>query len=256
MTTFLITGATGSIGKRLVHTLSDQGHRPAVLVRDATRVAALGPDRERVIPVVGDYADTAGLDVALRGVDRVLLLSPNGPDQVRHECALIDAAAQVGVSRIVKISAHGAHPDSPVAFWRGHSAVEDHLLRSELPFMALRPMFSMANILGHADGVRSHGVLFAPAVHAPLAMVDPQDVADVAAHLLTTDGMPGGTRHLDISGPTGVTFPDVARVISASTGRTVTYHPGTDQEAVTYMERHGTPPFVIEQILAILALSV
>ncbi len=149
-----------------------------------------------------------------------------------------------GVSRIVKISAHGAHPDSPVAFWRGHAAVEEHLRRSGMSFMALRPMFSMANVLGHADGVRRQGVVFAPAVQAPIAMVDPQDVADVAARLLTTDRLPGGSHHLDVSGPAGVTFTDLAEVISRLTGRTVTYHPGTDQETVAYLEQSGTPPFV------------
>ena len=250
MSTILVTGATGTIGRRLVHTLTDQGHRPTVLLRDPTRAAALGPDLERVTRVIGDYVDTAAVQAALRGVDRVFLLSPNGPDQVRHERTLIDAAAHAGVSRVVKVSAHGAHPDSPVAFWRGHAAIEDHLLHTGMPSVALRPRFSMANILGHADGVRAHGVVFAPAVHAPVAMVDPQDVADLAAHLLTTDDPPTAP-HLDVSGPTGVTFTDLAEMIGTLAGRTVTYHPGTDEETATYLAQHGTPPFVTRQILAI-----
>lgn len=250
MSTILITGATGTIGRHLVHTLTGQGHHPKVLLREPTRAATLGEDRQRVTPVIGDYADTPSLQVVLRGVDRVFLLSPNGPDQVRHECALIDAAAEAGVSRVVKVSAHGADPDSPVAFWRWHAAIEEHLQHAGVPSVMLRPRFSMANILGHADGVRTQGVIFAPAVHAPVAMVDPHDVADVAAHLLTTDDLPADT-HLDVSGPDGVTFTDLARVLTDLTGRTVTYHPGTDQETRTYLEQHGTPPFVTQQILAI-----
>lgn len=253
MTTFLISGATGTIGRRLVRTLTTQGHRPTVLLRDPARAAALGPDRARVTPVIGDYADRTGLEAALRGVDRVFLVSPNSPDQVDHECALVDAAVRTGVSRIVKISAHGADPDSPVAFWRWHAAIEDHLRRSGVPSVALRPMFSMANILGHAEGVRRQNVVFAPAVDTPLAMVDPHDVADVAASLLTAHTMPSGVDHLDLSGPEGVTFARLAEVISELTGRTVTYRAGTDQEAVSYMDQNGTPPFVTQQILAIFA---
>lgn len=251
MTTILITGATGTIGRRLVHTLASQGHHPKVLLREPSRAAALGEDLAHVTPVIGDYTDTPSLRTALCGVDRVFLLSPNGPDQVHHECALIDAAANAGVSRVVKVSAHGADPDSPVAFWRWHAAIEEHLLDAGVPSVVLRPRFSMANILGHADGVRTHGVLFAPAVHAPVAMVDPHDVADVAARLLTTDDLPGDTAHLDVSGPDGVTFTDLARVLTELTGRTVTYHPGTDQETLAYLEQHATPSFVTQQILAI-----
>ena len=40
-------------------------------------------------------------------------------------------------------------------------------------------------------------------------------------------------------------------MISRLTSRTVTYHPGTDQETITYLEQNGTPPFVTRQILAI-----
>lgn len=253
MTAFLITGATGTIGRRLVRTLTEAGHRPRLLLRSTSNAAVLGPDADRVATVRGDYANPSSLQAALHGVDRVFLLSPNGPDQVEHECAVVDAAAASGVRRIVKISAHGAHPVSQVAFWRGHAAVEDHLHRSGVPSLSLRPTFSMANILGHAEGIRSHDVLFAPALGAPVAMVDPQDVADVAAHLLTAEQLPGRTRHLEVSGPAGLTFTDVAAVISRLTGRAITYHAGTDEETAAYLDQQGTPPVVTQQVLAIFA---
>ncbi|MEI2765182.1 MAG: NAD(P)H-binding protein [Dermatophilaceae bacterium] len=252
MTRLLLTGATGTIGRRLVRTLTAQGHRPAVLLHHPERAAVLGPDRPHVTPVLGDYEDRAGLLAALDGVDHLFLLCPNVPEQVGYENAVIDAAAACGVARIVKISAHGAAPDSPVAFWRWHADIEQHLLDSGIDSVVLRPRFSMANVLGHAAGVREHGVLFTPHADAPLAMVDPQDVADVAAHLLTAESLPAH-RHLDVSGPSGVTFTDLAAVLTEVSRRPVIHRGGTDDEAREYLEQHGTPPFVTDQLLAIFA---
>ena len=57
--------------------------------------------------------------------------------------------------------------------------------------MLLKPAFSMANLLAAADGVRQAGAIFLPAAGAKVAMIDPRDVAAVAAVALTTDGQTG-----------------------------------------------------------------
>lgn len=230
MTRLLVTGSTGTYGRRLVHTLTAQGHRPEVLVRQP--------------------GNPGHLRSALAGVDRLFLVSPNVPEQIAYEKAVIDAAAAVGVSRIVKISAHGAAADSPVAFWRWHAEIERHLVRSRIRSVAVRPLFSMANLLGHAAGIRDHGVVFTPHLAAPIAMVDPQDVAEVAAQLLTADDLPERP-YLDVSGPVGVTFDDLAAELTELTGRTISYRGGTDEQTMAYLEQRNTPPFLAEQLLAI-----
>ena len=52
----------------------------------------------------------------------------------------------------------------------------------------LRPSFLMTNLLAGADQVRHQGVLVAPAGEARVSMIDPADVAAVAAAALTDDG--------------------------------------------------------------------
>ena len=61
---------------------------------------------------------------------RVLLCLGNRPDQADLEVAAIDACRAAGVRRVVKISAKGAQPGSPVPFWDQHARIEDHLWRS------------------------------------------------------------------------------------------------------------------------------
>ena len=104
---------------------------------------------------------------------------------------MIDAAAQAGVRRIVKLSARGAAIGAPVAYWHWHALIEQHLRASGVPAVMLQPGFLMTNLLGAAEHVRQQGMLFAPAAGARIAMIDPADVAAVAAVALTTDGHDG-----------------------------------------------------------------
>lgn len=246
MNRILVTGATGTIGGRVVRALIDAGHTPVALVRTADRAQSLPPGAE---PAVADFADPAALGTAMRGVDRVFLASPNAPEQVAWELGVIDAAAAAGVTRIVKLSARGVDAESPVAFWRWHAEIEAYLRASRIPSVALRPGFSMANILGHADEVRDLGILPAPALDAPVAMIHPQDVADVAARLLLADELPDD--HMELTGPEAVTFEQVARHISRLADRGVSYLPCSDEQVTTSLGGRGVPPFVISQILAI-----
>lgn len=246
MSTILVTGATGTIGGRVVRALIDAGQPPRALLRTADRAHRLPAGAE---PVVADFADAAALGAAMRGVDRVFLASPNAPEQVAWELGVIDAAADAGVARMVKLSARGVDADSPVAFWRWHAEIEAYLRGSRVPSVALRPGFSMANILGHADEVRDLGMLPAPALTTPVAMIHPQDVADTAAHLLLADEF--HDEQLELTGPQAVTFEQVAEAISRHAGRPVGYLPCTDEQVTAALGGRGVPPFVVSQILAI-----
>lgn len=249
--TILVTGATGTIGSRLVRALAARGHETRAMVH---RTAAEPPPLpEGVRGVVADYGDPASLDAALRGVQRLFLVCPNGPDQVAHELGLIDAAVRAGVERIVKVSARGADPASPVAFWQWHAAIENHLWASGIPSVALRPGFSMANVLGHADDARTQGIVVAPEANAPIAMIDPDDVAHVAADLLTRDTLVDERGILELTGPETVTFADIAAELTSLTGRPIAYVSVTDAQTRDYLGGRGVPPFVIEQILAVFA---
>ena len=129
--TILITAATGTIGAPLTRALAQSGHPVRAFVRDPGRARVLlGPD----VPLaVGDFADPASLHRALDGVDRVFLACGNVPDQVGHECAVVDACVRTGVSRVVKLSAPRVGLTSPILLERRHAQIEQHLQASRLP---------------------------------------------------------------------------------------------------------------------------
>lgn len=114
MTTYLVTGGTGYLGRHLVQQLVAAGHDVRVLARSSSDTTGL----DGVDVVAGDVTDPAAVDAALEGVDRVFHTAAETRDgrpeneyvatnvgAVEH---LLDAALERGVERIVHTSHHYA----------------------------------------------------------------------------------------------------------------------------------------------------
>lgn len=245
--TTLVLGATGMIGSHVVRALTDRGEPVRAFVRDPQRASSILGDE---IPLsVGDLADPAALGDALASVHRVLLCLGNRPDQADLEIAAIDACRAAGVRRVVKISAKGAQVGSPVPFWDQHARIEEHLWRSGMAAVVLRPSTYASNLLASAGTVTMTGRLFAPAGSAPIAFVDPRDVAEVAAAALLDPRHDGQTHTL--TGPAALTFTEVAQCWSAVIGRPVEYVDIPDDAARAAMVAAGLPPWLAGGIVAV-----
>lgn len=121
----LVVGATGMIGQALMETLTAAGHVAIAGVRDADRARAHWPGVQ-VVPV--EYAEptvASRWPSALPGVDAVInavgIFQEQGRQtfealHVEGPQALFAAATAAGI-RIVQISALGADPASPLAYW-------------------------------------------------------------------------------------------------------------------------------------------
>lgn len=105
--TYLVTGASGSLGRAVVSRLREQGHR----VRGFERRA---PDKppEGVEFVIGDLADAATIDRAVQGADVVVhCAAAMKGDWAEHKAStvdgtqnVVDACKQHGVKQLVHIS--------------------------------------------------------------------------------------------------------------------------------------------------------
>jgi uncharacterized protein YbjT (DUF2867 family) len=215
------TGVTSRVGRELVHILCAAGDRVRALVRDpeSDRAVALRNPNLELMP--GDLERPETYASLLRGVDKMFLLVPSSPDQVRQEGQILDAARRAGVRLVVKISTVGAGPGAPVSFWRWHAAGEKHLVDSGLEHAILRPSWFMQNLLAFAPQINADRSLQAPLGDARIAMVDVRDVAAAAAAVLSHRALWG--RVYTLTGPDAVRFDEVARRFTEVTGHTIRY---------------------------------
>jgi len=223
----LVTGATGTVGSEVVRQLADKGEPSRAFVRSpATARHRLNEDVELAI---GELDRTETITAALRGVDRVFLLTRQDHRQVEWEERVIDAATDAQVARVVKLSVFRADRQSPLQIARQHRRAEEKLEQSNLEVTIIRPVFFMQNLLT----MMRPGVLATAAQDGRVAMVDARDVAAVAVTALTGNGHAGKTYTL--TGPEALTFDDVATALSQQLGTTIPHmrvHPDAVRDAL------------------------
>jgi uncharacterized protein YbjT (DUF2867 family) len=245
----VVTGATGQAGSEVVRALAARGERVRAFVRDPGLARPrLGADVELA---VGDLADPRSVRAALDGAGTLFLSCADDPRRVGWETSAIDAAVAAGVRRVVKLSAVGAAPGSPVAFWDWHGRVEEHLRASRTGWVILRSSWYMSNLLAAAAQVAAEGRLYAPAGQARVAMIDPRDVGAAAAEVSSSPGHEGRT-YL-VTGPAAITFTEVAGGLSAAVGRGIEFTDIPGEAAEQAMIAGGMPAFVAGQIVRIFA---
>ena len=124
----LVAGGTGMTGGEVVRLLQERGEPFTAMVRSVAKAEAL--QGAGIDTVVADLADRASLGPAMKGVESLFLLSASVADQADLQLNAIEAAEMAGVGFIVKVSALGADPESPLSLGRAHAEVEEGLAAS------------------------------------------------------------------------------------------------------------------------------
>jgi uncharacterized protein YbjT (DUF2867 family) len=174
------------------------------------------------------YADGAASREALQGVTTLFMVSGReAADRLAQHRTFIDAAAQAGVQHLIYTSFYGASADSTFTLGRDHFATEEHIRETGLNFTFLLDNFYL-DFLPLMVG--ENGVIRGPAGDGRVSGVARADVARVAAAvLLTPEAHRNVTYHL--TGPEALTLDEVAATVTEVTGRAVTFHDETIEEA-------------------------
>ena len=226
----VVTGATGNIGRPLTRALTEAGRQVTAVSRHPAAV----PNGVR--HVAADLAGPAGLGPALAGAKALFLLVPgdlhatgSGPADV------IGEAAAAGVRRIVLLSTLGV-ATRPFGRTRiAMRALEDTLRESGLEWTVLRPGGFASNALWWAESVRAQQVVAAPFGDVGVPIIDPADIAAVAAACLLDDRHIGGC--YELTGPEVITPRRQAQAIATALGTPVRFHELTRDEARVAMTR-------------------
>ncbi|MCZ8196870.1 MAG: SDR family oxidoreductase [Flavobacterium sp.] len=240
----LVTGVTGSLGKDVVTYLSKRADiaNIAVLVRDSSKVQelkAIGIDVR-----VGDYDNYNSLLDAFKDVEKLYFVS--GSDIVKRlsqHTNVVNAAKESRVKHIFYTSfmRKNETQTSPIAFITdAHLKTENLIKESGIKYTILKhaiyadiiPMFAGENLL-------ESGVLYFPAGDEKIGFTLRNDMAELAAVLLTSDGHEN--KFYDVTNEETITFSEIATIISKISGKVISYVSPTQEEYSKTLLDAGVP---------------
>lgn len=245
MSNILVTGATGNVGSRLVRRLKEKGHAVRAFARD---VAGKTPEGVEAAP--GDFTDKASLQQAMDGVDAVYLLSAGDQLSV-HEANAIEAAKAAGVKLMVKHSVAGAQYNAS-GFPSWHRAGEERLEASGIPYVLLRPASFASNALYWAGSIKGQGTVYGALGEAAVPVIDPEDIAEAAATVLTTPGHEG--KAYELSGPEALTTAQQVDIIARTVGKDLNYVNVPDDAARQSMLGMGMSPAYVDAMIGLIQM--
>lgn len=223
MSTVLVTGATGFIGRRLVPALLDAGHDVRAMTRRPEKYDGPGE------PVGADVMDADSLGPALDGVDVAIYLvhSLDDADFERKDADAARnfsrAAAAAGLKQIVYMGGLGDDDQALSAHLRSRREVEGLLGSDGVPVTVLRA----AIVVGHGGiswELTRQLVKNLPAMVVPKwvgTRTQPISIDDVVRYLAGVVDQPDALdRVFEIGGPETLTYREMLQGVAlAMTGR-------------------------------------
>lgn len=225
---FLVVGGSGQVGSGIIRILREAGHR----VRATTGKAPSSPDQVRV-----DLLTGTGLDAAFQGVQRAFFLSPAGhPDQYSILAPLVRKAKEAGLEKVVLMTAIGVEANDSAPLRRAEIELE----KSGLAYNILRPSWFMQNFQTYwLHDIREHGAIRLPAGTGKTGFIDVRDISAAAAAVLSGDRFQN--QAFTLTGPKALDHHEVARTLSAASGKSIGYQDISPEEFKRGLLAAGLP---------------
>jgi len=213
-----ITGASGQYGRLATDRLIAQGRASDLILITRTPVKLSERARAGCSVRYGDFDKPGTLPVALRGADKLLLISGTrvGARVPQHKAA-IDAAVSAGVQHLVYTSFVNVEEANPALVTRDHRATEELIRASGTGFTFLRDAhYADAMILNAGPGFIATGTWLTSTAGGREAMVWREDCVECAVAVLTQKGHEN--RAYPVTGPNRESFAEVAAMLAEIVG--------------------------------------
>jgi NAD(P)H dehydrogenase (quinone) len=247
--TLFVTGASGHLGRRVVELLLEKG--AGKIVAGTRKPEKLADLAARGVDVrQADFDDPQGLQAALAGVDRVLIISTDAIDRPGRRLAQHQSAVAAAVSAGVKHAVYTSMPNpetSPVVFAPDHLGTEEALKASGMGWTILRDCWWTDYLIPTLAGAVASGKLIAATGQGGAPFVTREDCAHTCAAALASAETSNKT--WNITGPDLVTYSELAKLASEFTGKPVEYTPLTPEERTAQLIAVGTPEFIAKLLV-------
>jgi len=224
----LLTGATGSIGSRLLPLLLERGEDVRCLVREPRRLGARRVDVQIALGDLGEMSDPYLVRQALRGVDTVIHLAATIRDQPPKRIEelnglasvrLLRAAERSGVRRFVFFSALDAAAAQRTRFFRAKWLAESAVASSALETTIFAPSIVYDRSDPWVTLLRRFSFLpVMPVSGDGKARFQPLWAAD-AARCVVAALERGGEARYELAGPETLSYDEMSDLVSCVAGR-------------------------------------
>ena len=227
----LLTGATGSIGSRLLPLLLERGEDVRCLVREPRRLGAHRVDVQIALGDLGEMSDPYLMRQALRGVDTVIHLAATIRDQPPHRIEelnglatvrLLRAAERSGVRRFAFFSALDAASAQRTRFFRAKWLAERAIASSPLETTVFAPSIVYDRSDPWVTLLRRFSFLpVMPVSGEGRARFQPIWAADAARCVVAALDRSGadGRRRYELAGPETLSYDEMSDLVSRVAGR-------------------------------------
>jgi len=212
---YLVTGATGSLGRRIVRQLREAEQSVKAFVRLPSSFGEL-EDRGASI-FIGDLKIERDIIKACEGVKYIISSHGGGDAQAidyRANIDLIDCAIVENVEHFVFISVLGVdrgYQESPT--FKAKREVEKYLIDSGLNYTILRPSGFANNIVPLAERYRDTGIYFSIGDQQNRSsIVSTDDLAKIAIAATTTEA--AKNKIFAVGGPDILKREDIPRIFA------------------------------------------
>ena len=234
-----ITGATGQLGHLVIEELlkTQPANQLVAVARNPQKAQDLSAKGIQVRQA--DYADEAALTAALRGVDKLLLISGSevGQRAAQHR-NIINAAKAAGVKFIAYTSL--LHADSsPLGLHVEHVETEKALAASGIPYALLRNGWYVENYLVSAPPAIEHGIFIGAAGDGKIAAAPRADYAAAAARVISEEGHAG--KVYELAADSAWTLSELAAELGKQSGKNVAYQNMSEADFAAALKSVGLP---------------
>lgn len=218
MSRILVTGASGNVGKYVVHYALKRGQEVTAAGTRVETLQTMFP--ENVRSVFFDFTKPETFEEALQDVDRVFIMRPPHLGKPEDFKPFIEALKNKGNIQLVSFLSLIGVEKNPVP---PHHKIEKYIEQAGLPFCHIRPSFFMQNISGvHAFEIKYFQKVVVPVKRALTSFIDAQDIGELTAEVLSNP-----QKHQDkayaITGAEAIDYWQVAKILSDELQREIRY---------------------------------
>lgn len=224
---FLVTGATGTIGRQVVKELLEQEQKIRVLSRDSTK----SKFSNQIEVVNGDLNNVETLKKVFKDVYAAHLLSIGDEKYtpLSNGKSIVELAEKSGIKRVTVL-------------WNGEgneSSLQTEIKLSKLEWTILQPQEYMANVLGWVPSILENNEVKEPFGDRPTAAIHENDVGKVIATILVNGGHHNKTYTL--TGPEILTPRKQVEIIARALKQKILFQELNEEQTRARWKEWGLP---------------